>query len=125
MRRPSHRKNDRAWRHAPKAWHYRAFRVWPKGWGYSQILKAMYPQARISSKSEKIMESPRWAVLARERHWMSEDAFQKTPKVWLGKMSVGFDDMFAASPFYRLIPKESFSRPSLAHRETWRGGRWV
>ncbi len=100
--RPSHRKNDRAWRPGPKAWHYRRFRVWPKGATATHILKAMWPQGRISNKSEKILESPRWASLARDRHWMSEDTFQKTPKVWLGKMSAGFVD----SPFLGLVKKD-------------------
>jgi hypothetical protein len=98
---PTHRKNDRAWRPAPKAWHYRKFRVWPKGATTSHILKQLWPQGRISNKSEKILEPPHWAALARERHWMSENAFHRTPKVWLGKMSFGFLDM----PFLRVIRK--------------------
>lgn len=101
--RPSHRKHDLAWRPAPKAWAYRAQRVWPEHFGLTEILKASYPQSRIPRGGEKLMEVPRWAKLVRERHWMSEDAYQKVPREWLGRMTVGFED----HPFFRVLKKST------------------
>lgn len=118
---PSHRRHDRSWRPAPKAWYYRKHRVWPDGVTVAHILKTLWPQSRLHGKSEKIMEVPPWAQLARDRHWMTEDAFQKTPKEWRGRMTVAFD-MFGSSPMFGLVRKQPFS--GLASREVFRDGRW-
>lgn len=112
-----HRKNLRGWRPAPKAWAYRTGLSFPKlrGKSYSAVMKELYPQARIPKAGEKLLETPRWAVLAFARHWMTQQAFYDTPKEWLGRTTVGYED----SPLYGLLKKRG-----LATRETFRDGRW-
>lgn len=103
---PSHRRHDRSWRPSPKAWAYRAVRTWPEHFGLMDILKACYPQSRIPRGGEKLLEVPRWAKLAFERHWMSADAYHAVPHEWLGRITVGFEEMFASTPFYGLVRKD-------------------
>ncbi len=99
---PSHRKNDRSWRPAPKAWRYRSLRTWPAHYGLTDILKATWPQGRIPRGGERLMEVPRWAKLAFERHWIDADTFHAVPLEWLGRMTVGFDEF----PFFKLLKKD-------------------
>ncbi len=101
-RRPSHRKNDRAWRPAPKAWKYRQLRTWPAHFGLTDILKATYPQSRLPRGGEKLMEVPHWARLAFERHWICADAYHAVPREWLGRTAVGF----YSSPFVGLLKRD-------------------